>query len=146
MSAAEHLGAGVLVRAAPAPFAPCGARTMTTSPHAVGSVEPARASASISFMSPVSGTGPGVRTSPMTNTRWLRYCSTADGDLRVLEEAVGQLASSARSRAAQRQAAGLDAADQREGEGAVGLDGILAAEIRLVVHLDRQHVLRDRCR
>ena len=59
------------------PFAPCGARTIATSPEAVGSVEPARASASISVMSPVSGTGPGVRTSPMTNTRWLRYCSTA---------------------------------------------------------------------
>jgi hypothetical protein len=40
-------------------------------------VEPARASASMSVIPPVSGTGPGWRTSPLTNTRWLRYCSTA---------------------------------------------------------------------
>ena len=59
------------------PFAPCGARTTATSPDAVGCVDPARDSASISVMPPVSDTGPGARTSPITKTRWLRYCSTA---------------------------------------------------------------------
>ena len=43
---------------------------------------------------------------------------------------------------AQREAAGLDPADQREGERAVGLDGELAGEVGLVVRGDRQHVLR----
>ena len=124
------------------PFAPCGARTIATSPDADGSVEPARDSASISVMSPVSGTGPGLRTSPITNTRWLRYCSTADRDLRVPEVAVGELLLQLGLELAQRQAAGRDAADQRERERAVGLDGVLAAEIGLVEDLDGQHVLR----
>ena len=70
------------------PFAPCGARTIATSPDALGSVEPARDSASISVMPPVSGTGPGVRTSPITNTRWLRYCSTATVTCGLLEVAL----------------------------------------------------------
>ena len=38
---AEDLGARALVGST-GPFAPCGARTMATSPEAVGSVEPAR--------------------------------------------------------------------------------------------------------
>ena len=42
----------------------------------------------------------------------------------------------------QRQAAGVDAADQREGERAVGVDGILAAEILLIEYGDQQDVLR----
>jgi hypothetical protein len=54
------------------PLAPCLARTIASSPDAVGIVEPARASASMRVMPPVSDTGPGLRTSPITNTRWLR--------------------------------------------------------------------------
>ena len=59
------------------PFDPDAGRTMAMSPDAEGNVEPARESASMRVMPPVSGTGPGVRTSPMTKTRWLRYSSTA---------------------------------------------------------------------
>src|SRR5207237_3405040 len=66
----------------------------------------------------------------------------ADGHLRVLEVAVGQLPFQLRLEAAQRHAGGLHAADERKAERAVGLDGVLAAEIRLIEDLDAEDVLR----
>ena len=44
---------------------------------AVGAVEPACASASMSVTEPVNVYRPGARTSPITNTFWLRNCSTS---------------------------------------------------------------------
>ena len=64
------------------------------------------------------------------------------GDLRIREVAVSQLLFQLALDLAQRQAAGRDPADERKGECAVGLDGVLAAEIRLVEHLHREHILR----
>ena len=50
---------------------------ISTSPPACGVVEPACASASMSDTAPESMYLPGVRTSPITNTLWLRNCSTS---------------------------------------------------------------------
>ena len=73
------------------PFAPCAARTTATSPDAVGSVDPARASASISVMPPVSDTGPGAAHLAHDEHALAAVLLDRHGDLRVLEVAVGQL-------------------------------------------------------
>ena len=115
---------------------------MATSPDEDGSVEPARASASISVMPPVSGTGPGLRTSPMTKTRWLRYCSTATVTCGFLKYPSASLLLQFRLELPQRHATGGDATDERERKRAVRFDGVPAAEIRLVEDLDGEDVLR----
>ena len=117
-------------------------RTISASPAACSVVDPARASASISVMSPTRGYGPGVRTSPTTKTRWLRYCSTATLTCGFLKKPSDSCLPQRLLDLAQRQAARLHAADQRERERAVGLDGVLAAEVLLIEDRDRQHVLR----
>ena len=67
----------------------------------------------------------------------------SDGDLRVSEVAVVlELRLEVFLDGAQRQAAGLEPPDQRKGERAVGFDGKLPRQVRLVVGRDGQHVLR----
>ena len=66
-----------------------------------------------------------------------------DRHLWIAEVAVGEPPLQLDLEPAQRQAAGLDAADERKAEGAIRLDRELAPEIRLIEHLDGQHVLRS---
>ena len=109
--------------------APAG--TITTSPAAVGSVEPASASASMRRMSPDSAYAPGLRTSPTMNTFWLLYCSMETliwGSLKI--PVLNQLRLQLRLDFAQRQSARADAPEQREGEGQIGFHRELAAEGR----------------
>ena len=62
--------------------------------------------------------------------------------LRILEVAARQPRAQLGLDVAQRQSGGLHVSDQRKRERAVEFDRILAGQVRLVEHRDRQHVLR----
>ena len=62
-------------------------------------------------------------------------------DLGIFEEAIGQARAKLRLERANRQASGLHAADVREGEAAIDLDGVLAAQIGLIEHDDGEDIL-----
>jgi hypothetical protein len=62
-------------------------------------------------------------------------------DLGIAEVAVGELAVQINLEPTQRQARRADAADEGKREGAVGLDGEPAPEIRLIEHLNGEHIL-----
>jgi len=65
-----------------------------------------------------------------------------NGQLGVLEETVLQSQPQLGFQLSKRQAARVDAPNQREGERAIGVDGILAAEILLIEYGNQQDVLR----
>ena len=93
-------------------------------------------------MSPVSWYAPGRAHFAHDEDALAPVRLDRDGDLRVLQVAVRQPLLQLVLDRAQRQARRLDAADQREREGAVGFDRVLARQVRLVVDRDGQDVLR----
>ncbi len=128
------------------PLRPCGARTIgDLAGGRLGSVEPARDSASISVMPPVSGTGPGRAHLAHHEHALAAVLLDRDGDLRVPEDLPSaSFFFSSLSNARSVMPPALTRPISGKLKRAVGLDGVLAAEIRLVEHLDGQHVLRRR--